>query len=120
MLLPQPRVQRAQVLPARLFLWRTRRSRRTLRHYWHAVGNAAAMWSVPDRGPRLDTARFVETLVASASVMTIMLSCAVRYIYIIVHVIDSIVILFNNVQLLQFDNTSHYPSGESLDVTQSI
>ena len=69
---------------------------------------------------RLDTARFVKTLVASASVMTIMLSCAVRYIYIIVHVIDSIVILFNNVQLLHFDNTSYDPNGETLDVTQSI
>ena len=52
--------------------------------------------------------------------MTIMLSCAVRYIYIIVPVIDSIVILFNNVQLLHFDNTSYDPSGKSLDVTQSI
>ena len=35
----------------RWFLWRTRRMRRTLRHYWHAVGNVAALWSVPDRGP---------------------------------------------------------------------
>jgi len=69
---------------------------------------------------RIDTARCLETLVASPSVMTIMLSCAVRYIYIIVPVIDSIVILFNNVQLLHFDNTSYDPSGKSLDVTQSI
>ena len=37
--------------PHRWSLWRSRRSRRTIRHYWHAVGNVAAMWSVPDRGP---------------------------------------------------------------------
>ena len=69
---------------------------------------------------RLDTARFVETLVASASVMTIMPSCAVRYSYIIVPVTDTIVIIVDNVQLLQFDNTIYDPSGKSLDVTQSI